>query len=148
MYDGKHITHLRAGLLFGSLLVSGAAMALEPTVQMKIGETEYQRSCAACHGESAKGDGPVAEVLTEAPPDLTQISKRNNGDFPIHQIYQMIDGEGLMGPHGSKEMPVWGDRYRTEAIGQMAGIPHDLTPEVIVHGRILSLVYYLQSIQR
>lgn len=115
---------------------------------MQIGETEYQRSCAACHGGSAKGDGPVAEVLTEAPPDLTHISKRNDGDFPIHRIYQMIDGEGLKGPHGSKEMPVWGDRHRIEAISQMAGIPHDLTPEVIVHGRILSLVYYLQSIQR
>lgn len=144
----KCMPYLRTGLFLGVWAISGATLALDRTVQTQIGEEEYQRSCAACHGAAAKGDGPVAEVLTQAPPDLTQISKRNDGNFPIHEIYHMIDGEGLMGPHGSKEMPVWGDRYRAEAIGQMAGVPHDLRPEVIVHGRILSLVYYLQSIQR
>ena len=80
--------------------------------------------------------------------NLTTISQRNDGKFPTVKIYQLIDGEGAMGPHGSKEMPVWGDRYRAEAIGQMAGVPHDLSAEVIAHGRILSLVYYLELIQK
>jgi len=63
-------------------------------------------------------------------------------------IYHTIDGGPEMGPHGSKQMPVWGDRYHVEAIKKPAGVPHDLSPEAIVHGRILSLVHYLESIQQ
>jgi hypothetical protein len=44
-------------------------------------------------------------------------------------------------------MPVWGQRYSLEAAKQMANVPHDVKPEAIVHGRILALVYYLESIQ-
>lgn len=139
---------MKACVATGLLLAWSSAFALDQATRTKIGEDEYNRSCASCHGASAKGDGPVAAVLTEAPPDLTKINQRNDGKFPTNKIYQMIDGEAAMGPHGTKQMPVWGDRYRVEAIGQMAGIPHDLTPEVIVNGRILSLVYYLESIQK
>lgn len=135
-------------VFLGSILFCGLAFSLDKAIQTEIGNKEYTRSCAACHGASAKGDGPVASVLSTSTPDLTAIGKRNNGKFPTTRIYQLIDGEGLMGPHGSKEMPVWGDRYRAEAIGQMAGVPHDLSAEVIAHGRILSLVYYLESIQK
>lgn len=142
------VNSVRCVLLFGLWLVCGSAFALDLNLRTQIGEAEYVRSCAACHGASGMGDGPVASVLTDAPPDLTKITQRNDGEFPTNSIYQMIDGEAAMGPHGSKQMPVWGDRYRVEAIGQMAGVPHDLTPEAIVHGRILSLVYYLESIQK
>lgn len=142
------MTIAKAALLIGSLTMCGAALAAGDAWQSEIGHKEYLRSCASCHGASGKGDGPVAEVLSQAPPNLTGISQRNGGKFPTNMIYRMIDGEGAMGPHGSKEMPIWGDRYRAEAIGQMSGIPHDLSPEVIAHGRILSLVYYLESIQK
>ena len=132
----------------GSILFSGMALSLDKALQTEIGNKEYTRSCAACHGASGKGDGPVAAVLSTSLPNLTTISQRNKGMFPTTKIYQLIDGEGSLGPHGSKEMPVWGDRYRADAIGQMAGVPHDLSPEVIAHGRILSLVYYLETMQK
>jgi len=148
MHATRLSVFVRACTLLGLSLLWGTAFALDPLTSAKIGENEYMTSCAACHGTSAKGDGPVASVLSEAPPDLTMISQRNNGNFPIAKIYQLIDGEAAMGPHGSKQMPVWGDRYRAEAIGQLAGVPHDVTPASIVNGRILSLVYYLQSIQK
>lgn len=138
----------RVCLFIGSLLMLGSANAMHESWQTEIGNKEYTRSCGACHGASGKGDGPVAKVLTTPTPDLTQISQRNNGKFPTVKIYQLIDGEASLGPHGNKQMPVWGDRYRADAISKMAGVPHELSPEAIAHSRILSLVYYLESIQR
>lgn len=148
MHASNLSVSLRTCAFFGLLLFYGAACALDARTGAKIGENEYVTSCAACHGTSAKGDGPVAAALSKAPPDLTLISQRSDGNFPIARIYQIIDGEAAMGPHGSKQMPVWGDRYRAEAVGRLAGVPHDVTPASIVNGRILSLIYYLQSIQR
>ena len=134
-----------------AILFCGTAYALDEAMQQKIGEAEYKESCAACHGISGKGDGPVAEVLKTAPSDLTQISKRNNG-FPTRKVYKFIDGSAELGPHGTKDMPIWGDRYRVEATCNLLLLADTrrpgLTPEVISHSRILSLVYYLESIQQ
>jgi copper transport protein len=35
------------------------------------GETLYAENCAACHGDTGKGDGPVGMTLNPAPADLT-----------------------------------------------------------------------------
>lgn len=134
-------------IALSALLFSGGAYALDEATRQAIGQTEYQASCAACHGPTALGDGPVAAVLTKQPANLTLISKKNKGIFPVDVIYDAIDGKGALGPHGSRQMPVWGNRYQLESLQQLAGIPHDLSRQAIVHGRILSLVYYLQSIQ-
>jgi mono/diheme cytochrome c family protein len=142
------ISVLQTVVVSGLLLSSGISFAVDEGMQTKIGENEFMKSCAACHGESAKGDGPVADVLKTTPSNLRLISQRNSGKFPTTKIYSLIDGGAMLGPHGNKEMPIWGDRYRADAISQISGIPHDLSPEAIVHGRILSLVYYLDSIQK
>ncbi len=133
----------------GLLSFSGSSFAIDEATQTLIGKGEYVRSCASCHGEAGKGDGPVAKVLTKQPPDLTKINTRSDGKFPTTKIYQMIDGESVLGPHGSKQMPVWGDRYRVDAIEHLNLVPErPMMPETIAHGRILSLVYYLESIQK
>jgi mono/diheme cytochrome c family protein/uncharacterized membrane protein len=36
------------------------------------GKVHYEAKCAACHGESGKGDGPVGLTLNPRPADLTQ----------------------------------------------------------------------------
>ena len=77
-----------------------------------VGKTEYQSSCAACHGADAKGDGPVGKALKTAPADLTLLAKNNNGVFPYDMVYQMIDGRNsTITSHGTREMPVWGYRF-------------------------------------
>jgi hypothetical protein len=82
----------------------------------------------------------MADLLRAAPADLTQLSKKNGGQFPFWRIYGTIDGrEEVMG-HGTRAMPVWGAHFLTEAGGQ----PLD---EQRVIGRILALVYYLESLQ-
>jgi len=135
------------GVLLSTSLstASVCAFAREEPVD-EIGKQEFLRSCAACHGQSARGDGLVAELLLVKPPDLTSIRKRHDGRFPASWVYRIIDGRNAMRPHGSKEMPIWGDRYRADALRALP-LPLNVSADAIVHGRILSLVFYLDLIQ-
>lgn len=126
------------------LLIASAHAQEEPIEQ--IGKQEFVRSCAACHGENGKGEGSVAELLLVKPPDLTSIRKRNGGEFPTSWVYRIIDGRNEVRPHGTREMPIWGDRYRAEALRELP-LPLNVGADAVVHGRILSLVFYLDFIQ-
>jgi mono/diheme cytochrome c family protein len=125
-----------------------ATWAQEPDT----GKMEYQRSCVACHGVDGKGTGPLAAVLKTKPADLTTIAKRNNGAFPTNRVYETIDGRQEIKSHGPREMPVWGFSFNPSQFqwfGRAA--PHyvdpAIDPEVIIRGRILALVDYLNRIQ-
>src|SRR5262245_54289659 len=130
------------GVLFLSVscaLRPSRGLAQEQVV-LTSGKLEYQRYCATCHGSAGKGDGPMASILTKQPVDLTVLSKQKGGQFPFWQVYRIIDGrEEVMG-HGVRGMPVWGAHFLTEE----GGAPLD---ETRVLGRILALVYYLESLQ-
>ncbi|MBX7186840.1 MAG: hypothetical protein K1Y01_16985 [Vicinamibacteria bacterium] len=75
------------------------------------GEVIYMRYCAACHGKTLKGDGPVASGLNKKPIDLTQLAKKNNGVFPMDKVMAMIDGRQSTRMHGTPDMPVWGEIF-------------------------------------
>ena len=108
----------------------------------EAGRMEYMYSCSACHGETALGDGPVARYLNVPTPGLTRLSAENDGEFPLLEIIQVIDGRSGVGPHGTL-MPVWGARYMASAV-EYAG---HFGAEVVVRGRILSIARYLESVQ-
>lgn len=132
-----------AALAIALALLAGTAHAADPST---FGETEYTNSCAQCHGASGKGDGPMAGYLEGSLPDLTQLQKNNGGVFPLTQVYKMIDGSGTMGPHGTREMPAWGNRYSLEAEGQL-GFDFGGARETYVRTRILALIEHLASLQ-
>jgi mono/diheme cytochrome c family protein len=106
------------------------------------GRLEYQGYCAVCHGEIGKGDGIMARYLLIKPADLTQLSKKSGGEFPFWRTYRTIDGRQEVKGHGSRAMPIWGNRFRSEeeAEGPAAWID-------LARGRIWQLVVFLQSIQ-
>ena len=129
-----------------SLLVSALMMVANPTLaeEETIGSDEYRISCASCHGVGGRGDGQLAKFLTPKPTDLTALAKHNGGQYPFLDVFLMIDGRADVEAHGDRAMPVWGNRYRKEAAkeyGPFGG-------EEVVHGRMLELVYYIQSIQQ
>ncbi len=120
------------------------ALSGNAAAQGIAGEIEYTQACAACHGASGKGDGPVAPFMNVPVPDLTQIRAKNDGNFPFQDLIEMIDGrnaERQPGPHGTA-MPVWGDRFMTES-----GHENPVENEINTLGRVSSLVYYIYSLQ-
>lgn len=133
---------LVTGLL--PILATAAQGRGEPIEE--IGKQEFARSCAVCHGEKGKGDGLMSGLLLVNPPDLTSIAKRHGGKYPASWVYRIIDGRNEIRPHGSEDMPIWGDRYRADALRGLP-LPLNVSADAVVHGRILSLVYYLELIQ-
>jgi mono/diheme cytochrome c family protein len=73
----------------------------------------FNSYCAACHGAEGKGNGPAASALTKKPADLTQISARNGGKFPDVRVARYIEGADQVQAHGSRDMPIWGDLFRS-----------------------------------
>ena len=80
-------------------------------LEATLGETIYLRYCAACHGRSLKGDGPVAAGLIKRPVDLTALTSRFGGTFPYDRVAAMIDGRQTSRMHGTPDMPVWGEVF-------------------------------------
>ena len=74
-----------------------------------LGELQYTLYCASCHGESGRGDGPVAEALKVRPTNLRLLRSVNNGTFPTERVVRYIDGREAVGAHGTRQMPVWGN---------------------------------------
>ena len=103
----------------------------------------YAENCAGCHGETAKGDGVLADYLTVDVPDLTSLSAANDGVFPMLRVIQIIDGRSGLRTH-EKPMPLYGAIFREDLQPPM-GMPGASEP--LVRGRVLSIAEYLQSIQ-
>ena len=97
----------------------------------------FRTYCASCHGETARGTGPLSTQLTRPVPDLTTYTARNGGVFPGERVRQIIEGRGPAA-HGDRTMPVWGAVFDRQANGADDGSA----------GRIDALVAYLQSIQQ
>ncbi|MGF1501853.1 MAG: c-type cytochrome [Paracoccaceae bacterium] len=124
-----------------ALVALGLSINAASAQDTERGRQEYMQSCAVCHGESGKGDGQLAEIMTVPVPDLTQISARHDGKFPILDIFMIIDGRTGVRGHGYP-MPVWGARYKAEEAHRSA-----MGAEISVRARLLELTYYLQTIQ-
>ena len=110
---------------------------------IKMGRNEYLRTCSLCHGVDGKGHGVYAFELKSAPQDLTKIKKENNGVFPFSHLYQIIDGRSDVKSHGTREMPIWGNRYNSESWLYTS----ERNSETFVRGQIFELLLYLETIQ-
>ena len=147
------ITGCLKWLMIASLTAgfAGAAQAED----IDIGKSEFQSSCASCHGADGRGKGPVSDQLKVAPPDLTMLAKNNNGVFPTNAVYETVNGSKTVPAHGTREMPIWGERFNP-----IINLPHavdpyywkmagpERSPEVVVRTRILSVIDYLNRVQQ
>ena len=106
------------------------------------GQKEFRRSCVLCHGLSGHGESVMTtfNLLKVTPPDLKQLSKRNKGKFPFWRVYRIIDGREEIFAHGTRDMPIWGDVFIRQEDTNLAADTRAI-------GRILTIVYYLQSVQ-
>src|SRR5690348_17350808 len=99
------------------------------------GQALFDHYCAVCHGKDAKGTGPAADALKKAPADLTQISRRSGGDFPEIHVMRVIKGDDVVGAHGSRDMPIWGELFTS------------LNGKETTELRVNALMKYLQAMQ-
>ena len=135
------------GLAAIFMLTAGTgAVAQEDLGTQSIGKMEFQKNCASCHGMGGKGDGPLVEFLKQSPSDLTLLSKNHGGVFPQDKVYEWIRDPMRVRAQGTKEMPIWGDRYSMEIIEKYG--PDYYGPGSSVQQRILELVFYLGTIQQ
>jgi mono/diheme cytochrome c family protein len=126
-----------------ALSLALASTALLAQQRVDLGKREFDNNCAACHGADGKGGGIYVEYLKRSPPDLSTMSRRNGGVFPISRAYEVIEGAGV--GHGTRDMPVWGRDYAIQAAEYYIDVPYN--PEAYVRARILALSEYLNRLQ-
>lgn len=106
-----------AALILGAVTISAQDKTIKRVpVQAATGmdgHAMFSQYCAVCHGNDAKGTGPAAEALKKTPADLTQIARKNGGKFPEVHVMRVIHGEDAVAAHGSRDMPIWGELFRS-----------------------------------
>ena len=133
-------------LLIGIWAMAGLALvACVPNEMPEAsdGRALYMEYCSACHGENAKGDGPMARAMTTAPKDLTLISLRHGDSFPRAEVLSTIDGyarSDLDGPG----MPEFGELLQGDLVPLDTG-DGKMTP---TPRKLVALLEYLESIQQ
>jgi len=130
--------------------LSWAVMTCAPAIgladKVDFGKREYDSNCAVCHGLKGKGDGPYAGMGNQSVRDLTVLSKKNGGVFPIEHVYEVIDGREQIKAHGPRDMPIWGTEYSitaAERYGDVGGY----SEEAYIRAHILLLVDYIYRLQ-
>ncbi len=132
-------------VLFLSPMAMTQASAQEPAPQAATelrqrvtGGEIFRTYCATCHGPSGRGDGPLAPAMRRKPADLTEVAKRNGGEYPSELVFRTIDGKTPVLGHGGPDMPVWGDAFARSRDGGDAAT---------VKERINALVDFIRTLQ-
>jgi len=101
----------------------------------------YVRACAPCHGADGRGNGTVAPAPAVRPTDLTRLAAAHGGVFPREHVIAVIAGEEPIDAHGTREMPVWRQRF---------GPPSGATAaaSLLARRRLELLASYVESLQR
>jgi len=108
-----------------------------PQTSAASGKEMFMAYCASCHGKGAKGDGPAATALKDAPADLTMLAKTNGGKYPSDKVMSVLRGQANLAAHGTQEMPVWGKVFWKMSQGH----------EGEVQQRVGNLSHYIESLQ-
>ncbi|WP_102108059.1 c-type cytochrome [Oceaniglobus roseus] len=125
-----------------ALALTLAAPGVAPAQEIDPGTELFAYYCAYCHGDDAKGEGILSPFLTIPVPDLTGLSARNGGTFPMLRVVHLLNGTWKDKLHGGP-MPDFGPLFdeETQGYGDKALSVLDR------NGRILTLALYLEGLQ-
>ncbi len=135
----------RTALLILATVLTVPVLAQDPAIKKvsarytspASGSEMYLAYCASCHGSKGLGDGPVAQHLKVAVPDLTTLARQNQGVYPASRVAQVIRGEVGVKTHGLRDMPVWGPFFLSLNNSQ----------EPVVRIRVSNLTKHIESLQ-
>lgn len=122
-------------------LIALAACAPDGRV---AGRAMFDQYCVSCHGADGTGNGPAAEGLAQRPADLTGISERNGGTFPMVRVMSVIDGYTRRNDH-SRVMPELGVALQEGPVVMVETADGVRTP---TPANLVALAEYLRGIQR
>lgn len=75
------------------------------------------------------------------PPDLTQLSRKNGGQFPFAEVYRTVDGREMRGSHKRFAMPFWGEYLQNHGQEFAPG------SNAAVEQRITAIARYVETLQ-
>jgi mono/diheme cytochrome c family protein len=130
-------------ILLPIVLASTASVAAAADDVSRSGKQLYERYCASCHGMTGQGDGPVSESLRVEVPDLTRNAQRHGNYFDRALVERIIDGRHVIGAHGSRTMPVWGEDLSKAQLGD----PDAERAARIAITRLADYVWQLQRVK-
>ena len=110
---------------------------------IEAGKNLFLNSCWQCHGLDAKGFGPMAEMLAIDTPDLTELSKRNGGEFPTEAVARQIDGRSPLLAHGG-EMPIFGPSLESD---QNVTLRMKSGQQLMTGVPLANVIVFLESLQ-
>jgi len=122
-----------------AIILAGAASAQEAD----RGRDVYVSHCATCHGPTGHGNGPMADVLSVAPTDLTMLARLNGGVFPTDRVVRRVDGASEVLAHGGP-MPLWGMILD----GPSAVILAPDGAEIVAPEAIIDVTAWIEEVQR
>lgn len=116
-----------------------AACATGDMPEASEGERLFRDNCTACH--DYRGTGSPQLIGGQTAPDLTRISSRNGGTFPVAQVLSQIDGYGR-GTVPAEVMPEFGILLQGDLVPIEVDSTFTPTPRPLA-----ALLAYLESIQ-
>jgi mono/diheme cytochrome c family protein len=125
-------------------ICAGLALAACAPERQVTGRALFDQYCVSCHGTEARGDGPAAAGLGKRPADLTGISARNGGTFPMVRVMSVIDGYTRRGDRTSV-MPELGAALQEGPLVMLETGDGTSTP---TPGNLVALAEYLRSLQK
>lgn len=106
------------------------------------GDGLYTSLCAACHGTGGMGNGPAADALDTAVPDLTRLAARNDGVWSHKRVEMAIAGESREVSHHVIGMPGWQQQFMYLRPGLTS-----FQREAFARNRIHALTEHLEGLQ-
>ncbi|WP_246515184.1 hypothetical protein [Bradyrhizobium diversitatis] len=103
-----------------------------------------------CKGQRT-GQRPAQDTAFR--PD--RVGQEQQRGVPTNAVYETMYGSKSVPAHGTREMPIWGERFNP-----IVSLPHAVdptywqkagpqqSPEVVVRTRILAVIDYLNRIQQ
>lgn len=129
------------------ILALAAGLAAAPAAvadpDPDAGAALFGAYCAACHGVDARGGGPMAEILSIEPPDLTVLAAGAGGAFPLARVVRQIDGRDVLLAHGGP-MPIFG----TILEGESGLVEDEDGTPVFTTQAVVDIAAWLATIQR
>jgi mono/diheme cytochrome c family protein len=119
------------------------AQAEDLARQVQFGSILYDLSCSVCHGPRGMGDGTMSGQMKVPPADLTQLSAKAGGTFPLAYVTEVIKGGGTA--HGG-QMPAWGLIFLKDFEAFTFDTPAG--DRAMVERRVGYLAAYIESLQK